>query len=149
MLPKAIILDFDDTLNKSNGPVNTHDPSHISGLAINEGTHELIEGFVRGSKHDVFVLIVTARREMCIQAIIDWLYVNYPCLSALRKEVLTLDATELSGQPPAVKKEKIYLTAVQGKYDILFALDDCKDCVTMYRKYGVYTLELENKHYGK
>lgn len=139
--PPGIIIDLDGTLSDSNHRQHFMTGKKKNWKAFYEGLSEdpvnywcdqLLWAFYE-TKHKI--ILVTGRPAEHKQRSIDW----------LNKKDLIWDEffTRASGdfRPDYVVKEEIYRNHIEPIYDVLFAIDDRKQVVDMWRRIGVTCLQ--------
>lgn len=131
-LPKAIICDIDGTLALTNGR-NPYDATNCEQDALNAPVASILTKRRLEGEH---ILLVSGRQECHREPTERWLAthdIRYTALwmrptGDLRKDVLI--------------KEEIYTQQIEGRYAIVFALDDRNQTVALWRSLGIPTFQV-------
>lgn len=141
---KAIIVDIDGTVADSSKRA-----IHLEGKkdwdsffknTIEDDPIEPVCEIVRrmASFPGYKVIYLTGRPESLLEDTSEWLVKHNLAFDNL----LLLMRPEGDFKPSHKFKAKAYEDLIQGKYEVLFALEDDKRCVDMFRKKGVFCLEV-------
>ena len=141
-MEKAIIIDIDGTLSDSNHRKHFVEGEEKDWTSFNESMivdkpnvwcKKIVSAMV--DQHDVEVLLITGRFEKYKDFTEDWLY-RY----SIPYEKLWMRPDE-DHQPDTELKQKIYEEHIKDKYEVIFAIDDRKRVVDMWRKLGIICLQ--------
>lgn len=148
---KAIIVDIDGTLADC-----SHRRHHVEGEKkdweaffaeiesdkANDWCVQLIQSM--GRHHSVAILYVTGRMEKYRRTTKAWLFRNLPIQkisdAGIRYDGLFM-RPDGDYRPDWQVKEEIYKRDIEPHFDVLFAVDDRKQVVDMWRKNGVVCLQ--------
>lgn len=141
-LPNCIIADMDSTIcfNTSGRPFygeNAHE--QMMDDVPNPGVINIIKSYLRTKSGDDKVFIITGREatKEIIQATLD--YVDYHI--GEHPDIHVLFRPEKEYMAGDLMKKKLLEDNILGKYNILYAIDDSKKVVNMYRQMGILTLQ--------
>lgn len=131
-LPKGIICDLDGTLALIAGR-NPYDAARCEQDALNIPVANILVGRHATGEH---IFLVSARQECHREPTERWLAMHDIPYTALwmrptgdpRKDVLI--------------KEEIYKEHIEGRYAIVFALDDRNQTVALWRSLGITTFQV-------
>lgn len=131
-LPKGVICDIDGTLALTAGR-NPYDAANCEQDALNVPVASIITGRHQAGES---ILLVSARQECHRELTERWLAAHGIAYTALwmrptgdqRKDV--------------VIKEEIYKEHIEGRYAIVFALDDRVSTVAFWRSLGIPTFQV-------
>lgn len=131
-LPPAVICDIDGTLALTHGR-NPYDAARCEQDALNEPVASVLAQRRQAGEH---ILLVSGRQERHREPTERWLARHNIGYTALwmrptddqRKDVLI--------------KEEIYKTHIEGRYAIMFALDDRNQTVAFWRSLGIPTFQV-------
>lgn len=128
-LPDCIIVDVDGTIAIMNGrgPFEWH---RVGEDRPNQPVIEIVWGF-RNKAH---LLYVSGRDEVCQRLTEDWITGNVgPAISTTR--LFMRPAGDM--RDDRIIKREIYEREIQGKYNVLFVLDDRNKVVQQWREMGL------------
>lgn len=150
-LPVSLICDLDDTLcdvSHREHHAKNKDWDQFHDLSVedtpNDWCVELLEA-MHCSRPDIVTFFITGRPEDQRQNTMTWLSQNLNN-HVLVNSQLFMKPTGNYG-PSSQFKKKVYTESIQGKYDVLFCLDDERNVVEMYRSLGLVCLQpKDNDH---
>ena len=128
---KAIIVDIDGTLAK----MCDRTPFEYN-KAINDEVHPHIVKIIEMFEDKHFILLVTGRDEECKDVTENWL---------IKKGVPFDDLfmrPKGNREQDSIIKQRIYEEKIQGKYEVVFALEDRDQVVKMWRGIGLPCLQV-------
>lgn len=124
---KAIICDLDGTLALI-GDRNPFNPTTVENDVLNKSVANVIEVYSHQKLFDVQIIFVTGRYEKYRQQTENWLqkhnFSNY---------LLFMRQNQDSRKDMVYKKE-VYIKNIQGKFEVLFVLEDRDQMVRMWRE---------------
>ena len=136
-LPHAIICDLDGTLALMNGR-NPYNAENCEQDAINEPIEDILYRYEETSHA---LLLVSGRSEIHRSQTERWLQkhrIKYQALF-MRPEGDT--------RKDAIVKQELYAQHIQGRYNVLFILDDRNQMVEMWRGLGLTCLQVADGDY--
>lgn len=123
---------------------------------VNEWTSELIERFSMDSWNDIArqIIFVTGRPEKYRFETTTWLAKKVcgcdwkllmrpdflPCTCIGKEGYVCCDQERPDHRPSHEVKREIYKQEIEGKYDVLFVIEDDLCCAQMYREMGLTVL---------
>jgi len=131
-LPLAIICDIDGTVARMTG----RSPYEWDRVHEDEPIEEVVE-ILRKFYGNYYIIMVTGRDGGCYDITRDWLEDN------------KIPFNQLYSRPEGDKrkdsdvKEEIYRENIEGKYNVLFVLDDRNQTVERWRDLGLRTLQVD------
>lgn len=125
--PWVVICDLDGTLALLNGR-NPYDAS----TCINDGLNPVVAGIIK----DKHVIIVSGREDKYADQTVNWLEKH-----DIRWLKMVMRKTGDNRKDSIVKRE-IYETAILGKFNVSFVLDDRSSVVTLWRSMGLTCLQV-------
>lgn len=131
-LPICIIVDIDGTLAHMQGR-SPYDYTLVNEDLLDTTISSLVELY---KKDGVEVLVVSGRPDSCINDTYKWLTEN-----EIFFDKLLMRKTDDKRSDVIVKSE-IYEEHIQGKYNVLFVLDDRDRVVKMWREKGLKCLQV-------
>ena len=139
ILPKAIIVDLDGTL-AWRGDRDIYDGSKVYLDTINPAVLQVMLQF-NTTPLDFSILITTGRQEKDRAMTERWLEDN-----GVPYDKMFMRATDDQRQD-AIAKQEIYETEIEGKYNVLFVLDDRQQVVDMWRRLGLQCFQVAEGSY--
>jgi predicted kinase len=125
-LPNVIICDIDGTISM----VKDRSPYDVS-KAMNDEPNKHVKNLLKTyqySEWDYLIFYVTGRKEDFRELTMEWIRKNdLPCDRLIMRK-------SDDNRPDSVVKKEIYHEIFEGKYNILFILEDRNRVVEMYRK---------------
>jgi hypothetical protein len=135
--PHAIICDIDGTLALL-GERNPYDASRSEEDDLNNPIANILEVYSHQTLFPLRILIVTGREEKYRPQTERWLASHH-----IRYEQLYMRCTG-DRRKDTVMKREVYENHIQGKYEVLFVLEDRDQVVEMWRKQlGLTCLQVE------
>lgn len=131
-LPRCIIVDIDGTL-AIHGDRSPYDWGRVGEDRLNGIVYQIVKKY-----WEVDLILVSGRDSVCREATETWLQfygVRYKDLF-MRPEGNT--------EKDTIIKERIYREHIEGKYNVLFVLDDRDQVVQMWRDLGLTCLQVAN-----
>lgn len=126
-LPDAIIVDVDGTLAHNNTGRGFFDWKRVNEDTCDEDITEVLIRMAKDNK----IIVLSARMDCCEAITRGWLCDNgVPCNKLIMRK--TGDY-----RPDEVVKEEIYHNEIEGKYNVLFVMDDRNKVVKMWRSLGL------------
>lgn len=138
-LPTAIIVDLDGTL-AWRGDRDIYDGSKVYLDIVNPAVLQVMLQF-NTTPLDFSILITTGRQEKDRAMTERWLEDN-----GVPYDKMFMRATSDQRQDAIVKQE-IYETEIEGKYNVLFVLDDRNQVVEMWRRLGLQVFQVAEGDY--
>lgn len=126
-LPKAIIVDIDGTLAKMNGR-GPFEWMRVGEDEVNEPIKIVVDAMNFGFYGDLKIIIFSGRDSICREQTVDWL---------LRKNIpydFLFMRPQGNNEKDSIIKRRLFDEHINGKYDVLFVLDDRNQVVDMWRK---------------
>lgn len=136
-LPNAIIVDIDGTLAHMTEEGRLRFGQQAPYMWENVGEDAPDETIVRQLRREnCIILLVSGRKAVCRQITLDWLGKhNIPFNELFMRG-------ENDDRNDAIVKEEIYTKEIEGKYNILYVLDDRDRVVEMWRSKGLKCLQV-------
>lgn len=136
-LPDAIIVDIDGTLAHMTKEGRLRFGTQAPYMWEHVGEDAPDATIVRQlRKEDCTILLVSGRKAVCRQITLDWLgQHNIPFNELFMRG-------ENDDRNDAIVKEEIYTNEIEGKYNILYVLDDRNRVVEMWRSKGLKCLQV-------
>lgn len=134
----AIIVDIDGTLALK-GERSPYDWSRVGEDKVNEPIHNLLWRFAHGYKDwgdEINFILVSGRDEICRPQTKRWIKENKIVCDALFMR------PQGNTEKDTIIKERIYREHIEGKYNVLFVLDDRDQVVKMWRSLGLTCLQV-------
>jgi predicted kinase len=131
-LPTCVICDIDGTIAKMNGR-SPYDYSQVH----TDVPHKPIVELVSMLSESTQIVFVSGRKAECRESTIAWL-----------DQHISLPATVLhmrqdgDDRDDRIVKEEIYRREIEGKYNVLFVLDDRDRVVRKWRELGLTCLQV-------
>ena len=138
-LPDAIICDMDGTLALHNGR-SPYETEKCGDDLVNEPVATIISRMVAG-RGDMRVLIVSGRDDTYLGHTTQWLSRN----QIPYDEIWMRKAGDR--RDDSIAKREIYEQHINGKYNVLFVLDDRQRVVDMWRAQGLTVLQVAEGNY--
>ena len=138
-LPTAIIVDMDGTL-AWRGDRDIYDGSKVYLDIVNPAVLQVMLQF-NTTPLDFSILITTGRQEKDRVMTERWLEDN-----GVPYDKMFMRATDDQRQD-AIAKQEIYETEIEGKYNVLFVLDDRQQVVDMWRRLGLQCFQVAEGAY--
>ncbi|MFA9289040.1 MAG: HAD family acid phosphatase [Weeksellaceae bacterium] len=136
-LPKAIICDLDGTLALL-GKRSPYDASTAEEDSLNNPIANILEVYSHQETYDIKIILLTGREDKYREQTQRWLQKHN-----IIYEELYMRRTGDRRKDTVYKKE-IYQNQIEGKYDVLFVLEDRDQVVAMWRKdLGLTCLQVE------
>jgi predicted kinase len=132
----CIIVDMDGTLSKMNGR-NAYDFSKVLDDKLNNNLKNILHSLKEYFKIlSVKLIVVSGRDDSCMEDTKLWLTSNNVEFDDIfmRKTGDT--------RKDSVVKEEIYNNNIKGKYKVLAVFDDRDQVVEMWRRVGLFTLQV-------
>lgn len=138
----AILVDIDGTLAWK-GDRDVYDASKAYLDTPNPAVVSVIEGMASGDVvgTPVVVIVMSGRQEKDRAVTVDWLLTHN-----IRYDALYMRSTGDTRKDSVVKQE-LYETYVEGRYNVLFVLDDRQQVVDMWRRLGLQTWQVQEGRY--
>lgn len=145
-LPFCVISDIDGTLAHMNGKRKPYDWHKVGNDDIDLGTAHVLDGISMINYATIFLF--SGRDEVCRPETEEWLErhdIPYEALYMRRSDHLD----EHGGQvKDTLVKKEMYEKYIQGKYNVLFILDDRPQVCRMWRdEYGLRVMNLGDPYY--
>ncbi len=121
---KAVIVDIDGTLAEK-GDRNPFDYSSVDRDTVKEATKELVNALW---KDRYKIIILSGREDSCFGMTRAWLDSNMILFDELHMRKAG------DRRKDSIVKKELYETAIKGKYDVRFVIDDRDQVVEMWRK---------------
>ena len=139
MLKPAILIDLDGTLAEVDHRIKDGkcDHSRIHEDKYNNAVREIICKFQ--DTHNI--ILFTARHCDLRDATKRWCWDNFIIFDQL---IMKLPSHE---GPNYLVKYEMYKEFIEGKYEVLFAIDDNNRVVEMLRDIGITTFQIRNTEY--
>lgn len=134
----CIIVDVDGTVAIM-GERSPYDWHRVGEDTVNEDVVTFLNGFLSGTKNlsrRVRVVIFTGRDGSCEKQTRDWLKDN-----AIFFDELYI-RPEGNTEKDSIIKERLYKEKIEGRYNVLFVLDDRTQVVKMWRNLGLTCLQV-------
>lgn len=129
-VPSAIIVDLDGTLAIHQGR-DPYDCSRCEEDALNLAVDAVVDNLWHTGAGQYQILLVSGRDESCRTPTKTWL-ANH----TIHWDYLYMRATG-DKRDDRIVKEEIYRQQIEGKYNVLFVLDDRNKVVDMWRSLGL------------
>jgi hypothetical protein len=127
-MKKAIICDLDGTLALLNGR-SPFDASTCHNDQLNNPVANLLEVYAHQTLYDISLIFLSGRYDTYMEETKKWLEKH----NITHYEHLFLRSAHDKRKDVLFKKE-IYKNHIEGKYDVLFVLEDRDQVVEMWRK---------------
>lgn len=139
-LPNAIIVDMDGTLARNDGHRGWYQWDKVGDDAVNQDIADLVGSM--GFENDAYTIIVSGRDGSCYETTMDWLIENKIHFSELYTRA------EGDNRPDTIVKREIYERHIEGKFNVVFVLDDRGSVCKMWGdELGLRVLQV--RHPGK
>jgi hypothetical protein len=152
-LPLAIICDLDSTLcNNDHRSIHAQNKewaifhSKCTEDTPNLWCVEIIESF-RVTHRDIIFFFITGRPDRMKFETLEWI-TKHLSEDVLRNAFLMMKPSDWK-QGSASLKEMHYKTIIEGKFDILFVLEDEGCVVEMWRKLGLVCLQPADNNFER
>jgi len=139
-MQQAIVVDLDSTLCNIDHRLHyiKKTPKDWKGFfkeilkdRVNIWCEEILNKF----KRDYVIILCTGRPERLRNITEEWLMIH-----RVPYHILLMKQGEEHGKDNEAK-EKLYLKKIKPKYDVLFVLEDRKQCVDKWRELGLVCLQ--------
>lgn len=134
-LSDCIILDIDWTLAHMNGKRTPYEYDKVHLDDVNLYLRWLIN-IIATSAPSVSIFIVSGRKDDCFSETCRWLYDNN-----IKHDALLMRKSNDTREDSIVKQE-IYNRHIKWKYNVLAVFDDRNRVVDMWRRNGLFTLQV-------
>lgn len=138
-LPTAILVDVDGTLAWK-GDRDVYDATKAYMDTLNPAVAAAVQQFAT-SPLEYMLIVLSGRQEKDRQVTEEWLVSNN-----VPYDVLYMRETGDPRQDAIVKRE-LYETHIEGKYNVLFVLDDRQQVVDMWRSLGLQCWQVQEGQY--
>lgn len=136
-LPTAILVDVDGTLAWK-GDRDVYDATKAYLDTLNPAVAAVVR---QSADSGIVVLVMSGRQEKDRQITEDWMLSG-----AVPFDFLFMRSTGDTRQDAIVKRE-LYETHIEGKYNVLFVLDDRQQVVDMWRSLGLQCWQVAEGKY--
>lgn len=142
-LPDAVISDVDGSVALM-GDRSPFDYLSSGADEPHEPVIMLLQEFVKGFEGDLEVFFVTGREDFAREVTRDWLYseVSYPFYGLEETDKHLFMRKSGDYRKDVVIKQEIYRENFEGKYNVLFVLDDRDQTVAGWRELGLPTFQV-------
>lgn len=134
-LPFAIICDIDGTLAHNVSGRSPYDWHRVGEDVVDEAIWRILRELSDYTM--VGIILVSGRDAICAPETTRWLEENGVHWDHLHMRPVG------DNQKDSIIKERIYREHIEGKYNVLFVLDDRKQVVDMWRSLGLKCLQVQ------
>ncbi len=133
-LPDAIICDIDGTLAHNVSGRSPYDWKRVGEDALDHIIQNILSIYCDANYE---IILLSGRDEVCRPETEEW----------LKKHIIGYDFLYMrpkgNNEKDSIIKERIYREHIEGKYNVLFVLDDRKQVVDMWRSLGLKCLQVQ------
>jgi predicted kinase len=133
-LPDAILCDIDGTLAHNVTGRSPFDWHRVGEDEVDKAIADLVQGHYH---HNIAkIILLSGRDKVCRIETEEWLqkhHIDYDFLYM---------RPEGNNEKDSIIKERIYREHIEGKYNVLFVLDDRQQVVDMWRSLGLKCLQV-------
>jgi len=137
-LPDCVIVDIDGTVALMTGR-SPYDYSRVSEDAPNEPVCALVRQQLLYHRKVIFV---SGRKVECREVTVAWLNAEFGSTGMTVDERSLFMRADGDNRDDRIIKREIYEREIQGKYNVLFVLDDRRRVVEQWRQMGLTCLQV-------